>query len=432
MSRGVVVLGAGLTGLAAARTLAARGVRAVTLEQASEPGGVCRTVAQDGFAFDYTGHLLHLRHGVSRALLGELDLERKLRSHRRRAGVCLAGRVTPYPVQIHTARLPAEMRRDCVRGFVEALLAGTAPVPPQASFAEWVLSRFGEGLARHFFFPYNHKLFLAEPTEFSAEWTGAWVPRPRLEEVIDGAFGLHRGQVGYNASFLYPRRGGIRVIADALASGLPGLRLGCRVRALHLTERVLELDSGEVVPFRRLVATAALPSLVSLTADLDAQAREAGARLRAVDVVNFNLGVQGRAPRREHWLYVPEPQFPFYRVGLPSNHGRLAPQGCHTVSVEVSLATGAEPPPDLLERCLHGLEALGLLAERSQVITLAALRISPAYVVFDRQRGQALHTLTAAFASGGVTLAGRWAEWTYSAMEDALLAGNAAARSVTS
>jgi protoporphyrinogen oxidase len=427
----LVVLGAGLTGLAAARHLLDSGFEVTVLEKEDQPGGACRTVERDGFFFDFTGHLLHLHDAGSRLLLARLGLEGQLREHTRRAAVCLSGVVTPYPIQIHTHRLPAEVRRDCVLGFVEALLGGGEPAVSEASFADWVVSRFGQGLARHFFFPYNRKLFLADPEDFTAEWTGKYVPRPGLAEVIDGAFGLHRGAVGYNASFLYPRRGGIDLLARALSRGLPDLRLGCEARALSLAERELELDNGQVVGFDALLATISLRRLAELTVDLPAPARAAARGLRAVDVVNVNLGVRGPAPRREHWLYVPEPRYPFYRVGLPSNHGRLAPGGCHTVSVEVSVPAGSAPPPELHEQCLAGLETLGLLRDRADVLTCQTLRLSPAYVVFDPKRREALQTLTAAFAGADVRLAGRWAEWGYAAMEDALLAGQAAARSVT-
>ncbi len=252
-----------------------------------------------------------------------LGLGGAFRRHRRRAGIALGGTVTPYPMQIHTHRLPPEVRRDCVLGFVEAWARGDEGEP--ATFADWVRQRFGEGFARHFFFPYNSKLFCAAPDELTADWVGRYVPRPELADVVDGAFGLYRAPVGYNATFLYPRAGGIRMLPDALAAGVPGLRLGTAVTAVSLAGREVELEGGERLPFDALVATAPLTHLAALAVDLPPEARAAAARLRAVAVVNINLGVRGAAPRREHWLYVPEPRFPFYRVGLPSNHGRTGP-----------------------------------------------------------------------------------------------------------
>ncbi|MCU0290935.1 MAG: FAD-dependent oxidoreductase [Thermoanaerobaculaceae bacterium] len=421
---GIVVLGAGLTGLSAAAELRRRGVPCTVLEREAEVGGACRTLHRDGFDFDLTGHLLHLGREGSLEHIEALGLGPKLRRHVRRSGVALAGTVTPYPIQINTFRLPPAVRRDCLLGFLEA--RDRPEAPESGSFAAWALSRFGEGLCRHFFYPYNRKLFCAEPEDFTADWVGRFVPRPRLEDVVDGAFGLYRQQVGYNASFFYPRRGGISLLAGALAGGVGDLRLGCAVRALHLGERRAELESGEVLGWERLIATASLAHLAALCVDLPAQARAAARALRAVAVLNLNLGVEGPPPRREHWLYVPEARVPFYRVGFPSNHGRVAPEGCHTVSVEVSVPMGAPVPEDLWERCLDGLEALGLL-RRERIAVRVEARVDPGYVVFDRARAQAVDTLRRCLAGAGVVLAGRWAEWKYASMEDALHDGIAAA-----
>jgi hypothetical protein len=193
---------------------------------------------------------------------------------------------------------------------------------------------------------------------------------------------------------------------------------------------VLELESGERLEWEELIATAALSDLAALCVDLPAALREAAARLRAVAVVNLNLGVRGRVPRREHWLYVAEERYPFYRVGFPSNHGRLAPDGCHTVSVEVSVPAGAPSPADLAARCLAGLVELGALRDPDDVAVRAEARIDPAYVVFDPRRPHAVAALRDHLRQAGVMLAGRWAEWKYSTMEDALWDGATAARRV--
>lgn len=430
--RRIVVLGAGLTGLSAAFHLKERGVAAELLEKEAQPGGACRTVERDGFSFDLTGHLLHLARVESRELLRSLGVTAALRAHRRRAGVALAGRVTPYPIQINTYRLPREVRRDCLLGFVETRMRPEDPADEQENFADWVLSRFGEGFAKHFFFPYNRKLYCTDPANLTTEWVGRYVPRPSLADVIEGSLGLYRKPVGYNATFLYPRLGGIQLLADALAAAVPPLRLGTPVRAVHLGERELVLDSGETVRWDTLVATASLPHLAALTHDLPADLRSTAARLRAVGVVNLNLGVRGPAPRREHWLYVPEERFPFYRVGIPSNHGSVAPPGCHTLSVEVSVPAGAPVPVDLAGRCLAGLSELGLLRDRSDVEVTEQIRLDPAYVIFDSARPASVAALRDHYRTCGVLLSGRWAEWKYSTMEDALWDGAAVARRVAS
>ena len=56
--------------------------------------------------------------------------------------------------------------------------------------------------------------------------------------------------------------------------------------------------------------------------------------------------------------------------------------------------------------------------------------LDPAYVVFDHPRRQAVALLRGFLREQGVTLAGRWAEWKYSAMEDAILDGMRVARNL--
>ena len=202
------------------------------------------------------------------------------------------------------------------------------------------------------------------------------------------------------------------------------------VTAVSLAERWLETADGQRQPFERLVATAALPALMDLIVDdLPPDAAAARAALRWVRVLNVALGVRGPAPSPEHWLYFPDPELPFYRVGFPSNHGELAPSGCHTVSIEVSVDPAAADVAAEAAAAERALAKLGLL-EPSHIEVRIETVMDPAYVVFDHRRREAVAALRRYVASHGVLLAGRWAEWKYSAMEDAILDGMAVARRI--
>lgn len=426
----VVIVGGGLTGLVAGERLAAAGVAARIFEREAEPGGACRSLAAEGFTFDYTGHLLHVAREETSSYLQKLGVWDELEVHERRAAVVIGGRATPYPVQINTHGLAPEVRRDCLLGFIRAWAARDGGAEP-GDFREWVIERFGDGFAEHFFFPYNSKLYRARPEELSLDWVGRYVPKPKLEEVVDGALGLYRDPVGYNAIFRYPREGGIRLLPDAVARRAFGLELEREVVAVHLGERWLELADGERVEWREMLATVSLPAFVdSLVDGLPAEVAAARDALRWVRVLNLALGVEGAAPSEEHWLYFPDPKLPYYRVGFPSNHGRLAPEGHHTVSVELSLDPGAGDVEAMAAAAETALVADGLV-DRQAVRVRRVSVIDPAYVVFDHPRREAVALLRAFLRERGVQLAGRWAEWKYSAMEDAILDGMRAARNLS-
>ena len=425
---GTVILGGGLTGLVAAERLQDAGFGAVVFERENEAGGACRSIEREGFHFDHTGHLLHVGQAQTEQYLDSLGLWSRLAVHQRRAAIVVGDRVTPYPIQIHTQSLAPDVRRDCLLGFIRAWAERGRRTDDPENFHDWVMERFGDGLARHFFFPYNEKLYRARPEELSLDWVGRYVPKPSLEEVVDGALGLHHGEVGYNATFRYPERGGIRILPDAVAERVEELRLGSEVVAVHLGERWLATSDGSRYGFDGLVSTVSLPDLLDMVQDpLPDEVVSARAALRWVRVLNVALGVEGPAPSPEHWLYFPDPELPFYRVGFPSNHGRLAPDGCHTVSLEVSLDPGVGDVRAQAEAAEQSLAAAGLLdlqAVRVRHLTV----VDPAYVVFDHHRRQAVATIRRYLSERAVMLAGRWAEWKYSAMEDAILDGMTVAR----
>ncbi len=76
------------------------------------------------------------------------------------------------------------------------------------------------------------------------------------------------------------------------------------------------------------------------------------------------------------------------------------------------------------ENALIEIDLLDPAAVRVRRVTM----LDPAYVVFDHQRREAVALLRGFLRRHGVMLAGRWAEWKYSAMEDAILDGMTAAR----
>jgi protoporphyrinogen oxidase len=226
----IVILGAGLAGLSTAYHLGPS--PHVVLEAEETPGGIARSRQAGEFVFDYTGHLLHLRDPRAQALV-DLLLPDAFRVIERRAVIRSHGTTLPFPFQGNLYGLPREIVARCIIDFAESTKSAV-PSDPGASFEEWSLSVFGRGISEAFMFPYNGKLFRRDPREMTADWVSWAVPKPTLDEVVRGALGIENRGMGYNATFRYPTRGGIGVIASSLASRVASLRCGSRVREVDL------------------------------------------------------------------------------------------------------------------------------------------------------------------------------------------------------
>jgi protoporphyrinogen oxidase len=418
-----IVVGGGLAGLSCAREL---GRDFVLLEAEDRLGGLCRTEQVEGFSFDWTGHWLHARDPQMRELIAQKWLQGNLLEVQRRALIYSENVWTKFPYQFHLHGLPPETIAECLIGFVQA------PRDRELrNAADYILRHLGTGLAHRFMFPYNEKLYTVPCEELSPEWGGRFIPRPSLEDVVRGALGLARDDAGYNATFWYPRSGGIEALVHGLAAevrALPGeVRTGARVAALDLGARRLRVASGEELSWDRLVLTAPLPALARLVTGAPPAVRDAAERLQAVSVTVVEIGAEDPGGERFHWAYFPEKRFPFYRIGSPSEvNPALAPRGCRSFAVEFS-HRGAADKTLFIEQALRGLEECKLI-DRRRILLQRARTIPVAYVLFDHQHAASRAVVLDHLAAHGVQIAGRYGRWEYSSMEDALLSGREAAR----
>jgi UDP-galactopyranose mutase len=403
----------------------------LVLERQARPGGLCRTESQSGFLFDHTGHFLNTRTARGRTLIRRA-LGNNLDTHQRSAWIYSSGIYTRYPFQANTYGLPEKVIEECLRGMLGTMQR--SGVPRGRDLLSWTIRTFGNGIARHFMVPYNRKLWNTPLDRLTTDWMGRFVPRPSLQEFIEGALSDRAGQFGYNAVFDYPRTGGIESLVRGLARGCEDLCLNARVTGIRLGPDLTEINGVYQVPWRAIISTVPLPELVRLLGPaVPSRVRAAASRLRWNQVVNINLGVDrpGISGNR-HWVYFPEPSYSFYRVGFPSAVcPSLAPRGKSSVSVEVSVPGGRPVSlSSMARRAKTDLIRAGILRKNDRVTAEKILHIPCGYVVYDLQRERSVRTIQEWLRSKRIWSTGRYGAWEYTTMEDALLEGEQAAEEV--
>lgn len=139
-SEQTVIIGAGPTGLSAAYHL---GDDALLIEREERVGGWCRSIEDNGFTFDYAGHIMFSNdpyvHDMYELLLGD-----NVHWQDREAWVYSKGVFTRYPFQGALYGLPADVIKECIMGAVEARF-GPLDEKPDASGNGRVLSKNGNG-----------------------------------------------------------------------------------------------------------------------------------------------------------------------------------------------------------------------------------------------------------------------------------------------
>lgn len=423
----IIILGAGVAGLSAAFHL--KGKEYAIFEKEGEVGGLCRSVVHDGFTFDYTGHLLNISQPYTQELLNDLLPDQLIR-HQRRSTIFFQGSYVPFPFQANLWALPKEITRECLLEFIRT---ACGEVKGKNDFRSWVYQAFGSGIAKYFMVPYNEKLWRIPLDEISLEWVERFIPHPTLEEVIDGALGVNLKGFGYNQEFLYPLQGGIGVLPQAFLSKVENVHLGKEAESIDIEKKMVRFRDGSETTYDTLISSLPLDELLQRIEPLPDAIKDFKHSLRYVSVINVNLGVNREKISDFHWIYYPEPAYPFYRVGFLSNFSpHVAPQGSSSIYVEISYLPSNPPQVDQVrEETLSSLIACGILRDDDEILTEKILMIKHAYVIYDLFRYQHLSSIIQFLRSQGIYPIGRYGLWEYATIEEAILQGREAAQELS-
>ncbi|MGE5279320.1 MAG: FAD-dependent oxidoreductase, partial [Deltaproteobacteria bacterium] len=325
----VIVIGAGLSGLAAAEGAVRAGRRVIVLEREPQVGGMSASLRRDGFVFDLGGHRFVPRRRNTRDYVQGFFPDKELMHKARRSRIHLKGRSFLYPPRFFDflrhfgARTAADFVWEGVRASWRRRLSSRR----EESLSEWFACRFGQRLTQAYFAPYCRKLWGVGLSQLAADAAPPHLADKDMIHVLrDLLHGNVRRQEKLPAGHFYYPSGGIGSIAERMARAVEDK--GGRILLGRRAERVLRQPDGgccvetcdpagkrEVFVAPKLVATAPLPELVHM---LHPQPRRdvlaAAASLRFRGMRFFNCMMDGPAVLPDPGLTVPEDRYIFFRV----------------------------------------------------------------------------------------------------------------------
>jgi len=428
----ICILGAGVTGLAAA--LASGGT---AYEAAERPGGICSSyymrpgdaeprtgpaAGSGAYRFEIGGG--HWIFGGDPVVLRLIDNMAGTRRYSRKSAVFFPDteRHVPYPLQNHL-------------GFLDIATASTAlaelfaaPRGIPQTMEQWLVQSFGPTLTDMFFGPF-HEAYTAGLWTRIAPQDGYKSP-VEPAHVISGTFAATPA-AGYNATFLYPA-GGLDRLADAIGSRA-SVSYGKRAIKIDTSSREVHFGDGSSVGYRDLIST--LP--------LNAALRLAGVEVEQVcdphtSVLVLNVGAErGRSCPDDHWIYVPRSRSGFHRIGFYSNvdpsflpGGEKDSNKRVSIYVERAYASGQRPSPEEAKR--YEREVISELTEWGfigQAEVAHPTWIDVAYTwnwPGSKWRAEALSALE----QSGIQQIGRYGRWNFQGIAqsigEGLMTGSAA------
>jgi len=342
-----MILGAGMTGLAAAWT---SGFPVYEAEET--PGGICSSYyvkpgdskrlhlePEDGEAYRFEIGGGHWIFGGDSILLEFIKSLTPLKFYHRKSSVFFPEeeKYAPYPIQNHLAYMDKDFAVKAIEEMVNA------PRSRPQTMAQWLTQSFGASLAEKFFNPF-HELYTANLYGSIAP-QDAYKSPVDIELVIKGAFDKTPA-VGYNATFVYPEKG-LNTLALNMAEKCK-IHYGKRAVKINAGAKEVLFSDGTTAKYHTLISTLPLDLMLKLSGiSLDMKPDP----YTSVLVLNIGATKGGKCPD-DQWLYIPRSKTGFHRVGFYDNVDvsflpHSAREAHNRVSIYVEKAfKGGEKPSD--------------------------------------------------------------------------------------
>ncbi|MBB1314884.1 FAD-dependent oxidoreductase [Aliivibrio sp. SR45-2] len=368
----VVVLGAGPAGLMSAWELMDAGYQVTIIERDDHVGGMCATQTFTGehgeYRFDFGGHRFITKNPKLLTFVDKL-MGDDLLFAQRKSVIRYKGRIYQYPLAlvdlIKNAPLPLLLGGGV--DFIKQLFKSTPHDRSNVSFAEWIESRFGRTLYKHFFEGYTGKLWGIDPKFLSGDWASQRISLMDLKDVVRRLLPGKKSSVRtYARQYRYPKLGfgqlytrlaeelearGAKILLNSDVCGLDAEsnRIGS-VSYKH-NEEVKHIQCDE------LISTLPLSLMCKLT-DFDSQLE-----FRSLRFMNMPMETENISDNT--WQYLSDPEMLGTRLQEPKRRSSyMAPEGRSSVMIEIPCNKNDDvwnmDGKKLQTRILSDLEALGV------------------------------------------------------------------------
>ncbi|HEX5657832.1 MAG TPA: NAD(P)-binding protein [Polyangiales bacterium] len=410
-----LIIGAGMSGLACAAF--SRDSDYLVLERDAEIGGYCKTVKQDGFVWDYSGHFFHFKNKDIADYLHARMPTQSVLDVEKRSFIHYRGQMIDFPFQKNIHQLPKDELIECLVDLYFARLPGQPP-QPENNFEEMLYARFGRGIAEKFLIPYNEKLYACRLSSLDKNAMGRFFPHADLTDIIRNMRTADNSS--YNANFTYPEGGAIEYV-KAIASEVrqSQIALSERLVSIDLERRLAKTNKREL-KYERLISSAPFDKLLAAAGLLEDKSVWSWNK-----VLVFNLGFDKKGPENVHWMYYPDRSLCFYRVGFYDNIFNTPRMSLYVeIGYPAAHAVDQNEIELMLRRTLSDLGRAGVVSDH-ELVSHHSVVLDPAYVHITERSIKEHKRLKEQLASHGVHTLGRYGGWTYCSIEDNVIEARA-------
>ncbi len=430
MKKKIVILGAGIGGLATAYYLSRTGLFDITvLEKSAAIGGLCGSFDHNGYTLDYGAHKLY---SVMPDILDDITHlmgDRIIRIEKKNR-LFLKDHLLDYPLRLGNLAKSLglgsffQLGSGYALSFLQNMLSGKEP----DSYEEYIISRFGRPAYGLVFESLADKVW-GDPSTLSPEMARTRVPASGGLEVILKLLGIKKETAETSADyFYYPRKGfgdfplALRERIEAQGGSVRtsvALDEICRENGTISSVSFRDQNERNRLPCDFLISSIPLTELGGLVfRNSDAEFKQAVFGLQFRHLVLVYLFVNRPLLLKDQWIFFPEKKFAFSRI---FEQKQMNPDLCPAESTAICCdftCSGNSPQWTASDDALAGMCANGLIQSRfakaSEIKGHRVRRMDHFYPRYDLDFDNRLRTVLDKFKQvGNLLLTGRIGMYNY-------------------
>lgn len=411
----IAILGAGISGLAAAYKAKILGLEAAVFEAKETGGGLLDNFIVEGFRFDNAVHLSFASESEVRLIFDQVEYT----THSAESYCFDNGTWLKHPVQNNLYPLDAETKVELITSFIsrgnqlEAL-----------DYESWLRHQYGDKISERYPLRYTRKYWQCEANELSTTWIGNRMRRAELNEILFGSFTDITPNTYYTKEMRYPKVGGFKSFIYPLLEGV-NIFYSYQATKIDLINKEIEFSNGEILTYDTLISSLPLPVFISLlTNSVPSDVIDSTKKLEATSIDLISIGFDEKIIN-DLWFYIYDEDILASRAYSPSvKSSDNAPDGCSSIQFEI-YNPGRRSQYDIEEmkdNTLYALKKLNI-SDGENIIFIHHKHLPWGNVTFKQGMEEHRNRILKYLCDNNIKSIGRFGEWDYFWSNQSFLSG---------
>lgn len=403
------IIGAGISGISAAKLLQNKGYDVTLFEKKKNIGGLvaCSEVENNLF-HKVGGHVFNSKSKkVNNWFWRFFDKEKEFIKAKRKATIFIDKKFIPYPIENHLNFLPKEKTKTILKELININSSDFNPT----NLEEFFQYKFGKTLTDYYFRPYNKKIWKIPLSEISLDWLKDKLPMPNIIDILSDNIYKQDEEKMVHSTFYYPKKGGSQFIVDRLAKGINKNNIDIEI--IEKQDKVFILN--KIYKFDKLIFTGNIKDLNQIYYHNDDKLKELSKKITDLKSTGTKTILCSCDANPYSWVYLPDPSIDPHRIIMTGNFSKnnnssALPKDRITCTIETSFIDSS----NIKNSNINFKEIpFNLLPIKTNIE-------ENSYIIHSMQSRKNLEELRAYYKSIDLYCCGRFAQWEYFNMDTAI------------